>query len=96
MDKNEYLVDILAPYKPTSDRGAADALQFYDDNADYIASCEASDKNSDFDWGRCRTYCKSGKGYSKIRFMEFVADWFGTTIDEMKRQWPNIQQKPQQ
>jgi hypothetical protein len=68
----------------------AEALQFYEDCADKLPYYQTSEKDNGFDWDRCRAYCSVGKSYSHSRFMSYVAEWFGTTVNEMKLQWRNV------
>ena len=76
-----------------SSEKATEALQFYENCADHIAYCEASGKEIGFKWDECRAYCRVGKSYSHSRFMQYVANWFGVTVSEMKSQWRNIKYK---
>lgn len=81
---------VMGSFSPVADSKATKALQFYEDCADHIAYCKASGKELGFDWDRCRAYCSVGKSYSHSRFMAFVAEFFGTTVKEMKLQWRNV------
>jgi hypothetical protein len=69
---------------------AIEALRFYEDCVDHIAYCEVYGKEMGFDWNRCRAYCSVGKSYSHSRFMAYVADFFGTSVKEMRLQLRNV------
>lgn len=84
---------LINGFKPTASAKATEALQFYEDCADSIANLQTSEKDYGFDWDRCRAYCFVGKSYSHSRFMNYVAQWFGVTTEEMKSQWRNIKEK---
>jgi hypothetical protein len=85
---SEYI--IVDDFTPTSDLKATKALQFYEDYADSLHYIKSSEENNEFDWDRCRAYCRIGKKYSHQRFMTYVSEWFGTPVKEMKSQWRNI------
>lgn len=82
--------DVMGSFSPVADSKATEALQFYEDCADNLPYCQTSEKDNGFDWDRCRAYCSVGKSYSHSRFMAYVAEWFGTTVKEMKLQWRNV------
>lgn len=77
-------------YNNVADAKATEALQFYEDCVDKLPYHQTSEKDNGFDWDRCRAYCSVGKSYSHSRFMAYVAEWFGTTVKEMKLQWRNV------
>jgi hypothetical protein len=77
-------------FSPVADSKATEASQFYEDCADNLPYYLTSEKDNEFDWDRCRAYCRVGKSYSQQRFMAYVAEWFGTTVKEMKLQWRNV------
>jgi hypothetical protein len=79
---------LVADYE--ADSKATEALQFYEDCADNLPYYQTTEKDNGFDWDRCRAYCSVGKSYSHQRFMAYVAEWFGTTVKEMKLQWRNV------
>lgn len=87
MCKNDLIVDDLCF---VVDSKATEALQFYEDCCDNLPYYQTSEKDNGFDWDLCRAYCKIGKSYSHQKFMDYVAKWFGTTMEEMKGQWRNI------
>lgn len=62
----------------------AKAVKFYNECVEHIAYCETYGKELGFDWDMCRACCSVGKSYSHTRFMTFVANFFGTTVKEMK------------
>jgi hypothetical protein len=82
--------DVCGGFSRVADSKATEALQFYENCADHIAYCEASGKEIGFDWNQCRAYCRVGKTYSHLRFMAYVANFFNTTVKEMKLQWRNV------
>jgi len=82
--------DIMGIVTTVCDSKATEALQFYEDCADNLPHYQTSEKDNGFDWDRCRAYCSVGNSYSHSRFMHYVAEWFGTTVGEMKLQWRNI------
>ena len=85
---------VSGSFSPVADSKATEALQFYEDCADNLPYYQTSEKDNGFDWDRCRAYCSVGKSYSHQRFMGFVAEWFGTTVKEMKLQWRNVNYPP--
>ena len=85
-----YIGDVMGSFSPVADSKAIEALQFYEDCAENLPYYQTSEKDNGFDWDRCRAYCMVGKSYSHSRFMDYVAEWFGTTVKEMKLQWRNV------
>jgi hypothetical protein len=81
---------VMGSFSPAADSKATEALQFYEDCSDNLPYYQTSEKDSGFDWDRCRAYCGVGKSYSHQRFMAYVAEWFGTTVKEIKLQWRNV------
>ena len=82
---SDKLTDEQFDYCVRRERSAA--LQYCAGNLPYY---QTSEKDNGFDWDRCRVYCSVGKSYSHQRFMTYVAEWFGTTVKEMKLQWSNV------
>ena len=81
---------VMGSFSPVAYSKAKEALQFYEDCAENLPYYQTSEKDNGFDWDRCRAYCMVGKSYSHSRFMDYVAEWFGTTVKEMKLQWRNV------
>jgi len=90
--RNEYdfIADVSGSFSPVASAKATKALQFYEDTADYIGNLVGHDDEESIDWDMVRALCKVGKGYSHERYMSFVAKHFGTTKEEMKKEWRNI------
>lgn len=90
--QNEQLrpTEVMGSFSPIAAAKATEALQFYEECADNLPYYQTSEKDDGFDWDKCRAYCSVGKSYSHQRFMAYVAEWFGTTVKEMKLQWRNV------
>ena len=81
---------VMGSFSPVAYSKAIEALQFYEDCAENLPYYQTSEKDNGFDRDRCRAYCMVGKSYSHSRFMDYVAEWFGTTVKEMKLHWRNV------
>lgn len=86
-------------FDTVADKRSTEALQFYEDNADYfdkdIFGTAPIDRMTDignkgWNMDELRSVCKMYGRYSHARFMEYVAARFETTVAEMKTQWRNI------
>lgn len=94
--KPQFNIDIVfGSISPVADEKATKALQFYEQHADALDTPIYFEKLVDLnyesiDMNLCRAYCRVGKSYSHAKFMAFIAEWFGTTVKEMKTQWRNI------
>lgn len=80
---------------------ALDALKFYDKYADNFQYVQNSPRDS-FNWDEARAHCRATPynpnpklhgdviRYSTAAFMQYIAQYFGVTVEEMKNQWRNL------